>query len=352
MNISHVVTFLPANRDACALYRMTIPHFRYPKSNYYIKPDWEPHLRIPGDTEAVMVQRQVTEENLKALKGMSSRGIKIVYDLDDHLWAIPIWNPNHAYFRGESSTLKGVLKCLEYVDAITVSTPCLKEAVIDRCNPKVPVYVVRNSITFDLFDRLRPFKKDKKPVVIGWAGTATHSRDLSEVDSVLADLSYRPDVKIEFMSNSIPKKLAKLAEKGHNIVLRGFVPVHEYHVYFSNLDWDISISPLTQCDFNRAKSNIKLLEAGALRIPCVASNMDELNYFLTGELSWLTAKNSNDWHEKLVKLIEDEPFRRDMGEKMYARTYNDFNIDSQIDKWIRVFENTCEGRNEDIDPQS
>src|ERR1035437_4416389 len=125
MNKPPTVAWVPAWLDGCALFRMFMPSLHYPNSRFIFHPVRTPVSEL-GDADIVVVQRQCSQGNMQALKQMKEMGLKVIYDLDDDLWAIPGTSPAKAIFDPIKS---GFGMCMEVCDLVTVSTEPLRTAV-------------------------------------------------------------------------------------------------------------------------------------------------------------------------------------------------------------------------------
>src|SRR5215468_3802734 len=107
------------------MYRLFLPHLHTPHSRFCFSKSATP-VKDLADADIVVVQRQCSQANIIALKNLHDMGIKLVYDLDDDLWSIPGSSPAKKIFEPVKS---GFGKCMEFCDAVTVSTERLKTAV-------------------------------------------------------------------------------------------------------------------------------------------------------------------------------------------------------------------------------
>ena len=79
---------------------------------------------------------------------------------------------------------------------------------------------------------------------------------------------------------------------------------------------DIALAPLEPDNiFCRAKSEIKFLEAGALGVPVIASEIGPFKDAITRGEDGLLASSTQDWSDALSSLIEQPPRRHDLGER-------------------------------------
>ena len=203
------VVFSPAGQDACAFYRMWIPHLNIPFSDYYFtgwNTDGTPKrldLNRVADKRIVIVQRQASIFNLKAIESMKQIGLKVVYDLDDNLWNLPQGNPAKKTFEQHQA---GFSMCAAKADILTVSTMGLKTAASVSL-PNKEIIVVPNAIDFNLFKR-KEIQRDDDLVVIGWGGSNTHLDDTRHVFDILPQvLDECPKAMMEIVG-APPKKEA------------------------------------------------------------------------------------------------------------------------------------------------
>jgi glycosyltransferase involved in cell wall biosynthesis len=340
------VAFLPASIDACALFRMFLPHIHTPGSVFHFKEgglviDQFSHCKI------VVVQRLCTQENYEAIKALKRHGMKIVYDLDDNLWAVPSYNPAHRVFRHMEG---GFRFCAAECDAVTVSTAPLKVAAFNAFSRNKhtkripPIRVIPNSMDFDWIapvpEQYRK-KKDGK-VVLGWAGTNTHAGEVDEVFNLLPKLlEMLPNLYLEFVGLPAPAAFKKDGEVVHPRVReREFVPIAEFPVRWSSWQWDISIAPLEMNRFNTSKSNIKMLEAAALSIPCLVSpappykDLCKKSTLLTDTLLCNTLK---EWTAKITNMVQSQELRAQVGKELRT-VAEEYNATTIVQKWFDLFE--------------
>lgn len=98
-----------------------------------------------------------------------------------------------------------------------------------------------------------------------------------------------------------------------------------YPVDLRDMKADLAMCPVIDDAFNRGKSELKWVEFGAMKIPCVVSPVcyTSVKHGKTG----FVANNENEWFEYLDKLISDEAFRLEMGERVYERIKNHHSVE-------------------------
>ena len=329
-----IVSYVPAWLDACALYRLFLPHLHTPYSRFTFH-----RIRTPveemADASVIVVQRQCSQGNMLALRQMREMGLKVVYDLDDDLWSIPGSSPAKKIFEPVKA---GFGACMHFCDCLTVSTEGLKTAVqtaVPVARTK-PIHVIPNGIDFN-YMRPSVLPKNKNKVVVGWGGSNTHAGDVGIAWSVLPELLEElPQLHLEFVGMYPPAKLIN----HERVRMREFVPVGEFSSRFASWGWDIVLAPLDSCRFNNSKSNIKMLEASAIGAPCLASDFGPYRNFceLSPDLGWLLCKTTSDWKNKIRELVLNEERRIEMAARMRRVAEEHFEQGKLISKWIEVFE--------------
>lgn len=359
------VVFCPAAIDACALYRMYMPHLNIHDSCFVI-----PALRLPNGQIApggvinveeikhckvAIVQRLVSEHNRNALLTFKKFDMKIVYDLDDDVWNLPSYNPGKHEF---SKVRDGFYRCAELADVLTVSTRGLRTAARSNLQLNKEIIIVPNAIDLNLFSR-KNIQRNDGFVIIGWGGSNTHSEDVKGAfEAVTTVLDEFPQVRMEIVGAHAENEIIETyiddnGRRGQRRVkviskigkhpqtrFRPWVPVSEYAYRLASWAWDISLAPLEDNRFNRSKSNIKVLEAASLKIPCLASDVQPYREFCElggADLMWLLCNRTSEWASKLRTLI-NEPERRDfLGNKMHEIATQWFDIKKTKEIWKHVF---------------
>ncbi len=196
---------------------------------------------------------------------------KIVYELDDDLFSIEEDNPGYDYYM-KHNVLENGTRAIQLSDAVTVSTEPLAD-VVRKFNDNVTV--VPNSIPRKYLNELRyPYNLGglDKPFVMGWAGSATHHQDFLQCASAVSTfMKFNPNSRMVFFGTDY-SHLLDPAVRGQCRQAPWTPTVPEYLDLLSAANIDVMLAPLTPSVFNESKSNLRLLEAGALGIPVIATD--------------------------------------------------------------------------------
>jgi len=98
-----------------------------------------------------------------------------------------------------------------------------------------------------------------------------------------------------------------------------FTPTCDYDTYMTLLgECEISLMPLQDTPFNRAKSDLKFIEAGACRVAALASHVVYADSIEDGHTG-LLFHNPEQLHDRLLRLVVMPELARELGEA--ARRY-------------------------------
>lgn len=336
------VVFLGAWFDACALWRMYIPHLSLPGSGFFIFAGKQgPNFNLIAGNDICVVQRACTEPQFQFIHTAASLGIKIVYDLDDQIFDLPEYNPAH---RVLTAHREGFMMCMRSVDCITTSTKTLAKEVRKnvkflvniRTHKEIPIIVVENRIDTRMFTPV-PKRMNNGHVTVGWAGSSSHIGDLAIIQPALLDIAKEPGVKIQFRGCELDPKDPLMALP--NFEFKYWSPVAEYASRMPLWPWDIALAATTHHPFNQSKSCIKMIEAGYCGIPCLASWVRPYEEFVhhDPELEWLLCAGASSWAKKLRVLINEPTRREELGQRMRAVVNQHYSFNKPHEGWEAAF---------------
>jgi glycosyltransferase involved in cell wall biosynthesis len=158
---------------------------------------------------------------------------------------------------------------------------------------------------------------------IGWVGSGQHKGDLDMVTEVVRALA--PEVDWVFMG-MCTEAIKPLIKENHE-----FVPIDQYPAKMVSLQLDIAIAPLEQGLFNECKSNLRLLEYGAMGWPVVCSDVFPYRYLKPPVLR--CANDPQAWLNALRRLMQDAPLRRHMGAQLHHWVQTHFMPRNRVTDW-------------------
>lgn len=273
----------------------------------------------------VFARPQLSANGLRDMQQIRRLGKRLVVDLDDDFYAIP---PDHPGYRGVGPGNPGRMQALEaalaLADLVVVATPALADRYRPLCN--------RLDVIPNGWSRSNPLWEQAAPqgatFNVGWAGTPTHRADVGLLVREVVDFMHKtPQAQLVIGGDAgIWHLFADLPEER-----RSFASMMPFEAYPSLLaHFDVLLAPLCDNDFNNAKSDIKLLEAGIRRIPWVASPRAAYRAWGVGGLF---AEAPGEWQSALTRLAQDANLRRQLGQDGRERA-NTREARSIAERWL------------------
>jgi O-antigen biosynthesis protein len=289
--------------------------------------EWFEDSRIDAsaatDCDVLILYRLAMSTPLRQLiECARALGRSVIFDTDDLIfepelveWHRGVRNLSKAEQQLHLEGVRRYLETLQACGAIMTATPLLAELARKRGKP---AFVHRNSLGKEmlafadrLYEQRRP--RHSNHIVIGYgSGTPTHDVDFQEATGALENVLDR-FAQVELCIAGPLTVSSQLAKFGNRVQR---YPLMDWRGWFELMSTiDISISPLERDNiFCRAKSEIKFVEAGALGIAVVASDVDPFRDSISHGEDGLLVANEKQWIDALTLLIEQPEMRKQMGE--------------------------------------
>lgn len=243
-------------------------------------------------------------------------GCKIIMDIDDY-WQLPIDHLYHDHYKKIIGPL--IEANIEQADQILVSTERLAEQVY-HLNRNITV--VPNALPFGT-DQFTDEKETAEKVRIFWCGGSTHELDLEILRNPLRRLStHRNEITMNlggyFASHDDERKIwdSMVASFTGNMRLPFSiypgVPPTQYMDLYRHAD--ICLVPLRGTAWDGYKSNLKILEAAAKKIPVIVSAVPPYSDDSDAPVYWV--KKQSDWYTHIKNLINDKEQREASGREL------------------------------------
>jgi len=231
-------------------------------------------------------------------------GFKIVVDTDDW-WEAPKDHPKYEWWSRSNIGLQ-IRQHLMNADAVITTNERLAKEI-----PNPRVYIFPTMLPYGKLQfGVRKTKSDKvrllyASTIMNYANTnliAKAMERLSGLNIEIVIAGYHESPLFDILVSNLTA--GKIPHR--------FINMKPAEEYMSAYEGDIMILPSKPSKFNSFKSNLKLLEAGALKMPVVVSKCDPylgfpVNYF----------SSDNEFVEQVTKLVEDVEYRKKCGEELY-----------------------------------
>ena len=181
------------------------------------------------------------------------------------------------------------------------------------------VYINRNVASEEMVkyseEALVSVNKDNSKIVMGYlSGTITHNDDFKLIMPTIIEILKKYDnVYLQIVGLlDLPEEMKAVA---HKVITAPFTDWKNLPKLIRSID--INLAPLENNIFNEAKSENKWTEAALVKIPTIASNVGAFKSQIIDGKTGLLCNELQEWESKLIKLIEDESYRLELGENSY-----------------------------------
>jgi len=350
-DVKRVVFIAPSSRNnAVFYYRMELPALKLWEHYFDIK-----SYTITGysnsdiDRADIIIIHRFFKSQLEIVKRMKEAGKRVVFDTDDLLTCLSPVNSLSKFFNNPKIR-EDLIHTASLVDLVTVTTDILKGELLSQNGN---VAVLRNKI-----DLGKPsWKLPKQPhdiVVVGYAGGPTHKYDLRIVSAAIIRACRSTGAQFllcgytkggtNFLLNEKTlevegsKKVDKtpwdevvneFSQLGSQFLVEEGRTISDYPAFFTKMD--IVLAPLEDNRFNRAKSELKMIEAGAYGLPVICSDVGPYTV-LNHEVDGLKAASPGDFERLIVRLVKDPDLRKGLGSALRMRIEKEYDANDQVDR--------------------
>jgi glycosyltransferase involved in cell wall biosynthesis len=365
------ILVVPSDRTGVSFFRSTTPHLileeNYPDL-FHVDIDYEPQLKNDEwlkQYDIIHYHRNLGPfEEMESLNNrLKSLGIVSIMDLDDH-WCPGTHHPAYLLIKNNKLDIK-IENNLKLAQNVTTTTPIFAKE-ISKFNKNV--FVLPNAIN-PTEQQFIPNPEPSEKLRIGWLGGSSHLKDLeilngltnklkgdglldkvqfvlcgfdlrgqhTDIDQVTGEQKVRAIKPMEsvwylyekiftddyrIVSPEYKKFLLKFVQEEYpDVKNEPYRRVWTKHIssYASNYNlFDISLAPLSEHNFNRVKSQLKVIEAGFHKKVVIAQNFGPYQIDVKNAIQYGggfdetangilidTAKNHKDWYEAIKKLIKN-----------------------------------------------
>jgi len=340
----------PGGLHACFKYRMEWPWtamYRQGMLEDYAFAIQLSAVQAAGAFDLVVFQRQHDDDVYDLMRLLQDMGQPVIFDIDDNALTLPLTNPNYILWgrdwrkvvtlvnrltpEGKRKLIErygtcdplavadiarrnfnGLIRNIRQANAVTVTTSHLYN-VYRRYNKHV--YIIPNQIRTDEWQNLG-YEEHPGEVWIGWSGGPTHAGDFHEAAQGLQQV-LRRFANVRLIIMGLPSLKEHYFDGYDRVVALPWMHIDDYRRYLAS--WDIILAPIEDNDFNRGKSDIRVLEgllATQGRAAVVASECTYGNTVREAQCGYV-AKKRGHWFRHLARLIQDEALRRHLGQQGY-----------------------------------
>jgi len=271
--------------------------------------------------DGAIIQRNVIPATMvdPLIAAFKTAGVGYAVDLDDNLLDVPADKDPNGSYEAYAPYLR---RLLTESRGITVSTPQLMTHLVDI---NKQIHLLPNRISEPLW---RGYSEARQPDTIIRAlyfGSVTHGEDLAMIHPALEHIAAQyPNFRLAVVgvhNDSLPEWAERIAVPAGAENYGYFVPWLREQAK----DFDFAIAPLMDTQFNQHKSGLKVMEATALGLPVLASNVVSFQN-MEAEIESLTLVD-NDVHawtaalEAALKQAKSNLSKRDAIKKSALQSF-------------------------------
>ncbi len=249
-------------------------------------------------------------------------GAKIVYHIDDNLFAVPReLGPQKFERYNAPARLAALEAAMRSADVVLASTPELADQLCKRLpGMRVIAGEIYCAQTAVVSGPAAP--RDGLAATIGYMGTSGHAQDLDMVVPAIAALMERhPRLCFEtFGTIRMPAVLGRF--EGRVAHHNGLADYAAFMQRLAGLGWHIGLAPVIDSPFNRCKADTKWVEYTSAGIAVVASDLPVYHRACADGAGVLVAPDA--WETAIEQLLVDEGSRILLikaGQERLAKSY-------------------------------
>lgn len=291
--------------------------------------------------DAVVFSRPDSPEHLLLLTEAKMAGLRTVVDVDDNLILLPpsiaAYGAWHQRGTGKITPRLWLFKrAVRQADVLTVSTEALGAQLCDgqphRLRGEGDYRVLPNQILASDWSGLQAAQKDPGETWVGWWGIYNHWDDWRDIAPYIEPvIAARPRVKLVILGMPELAHLFPRLRKMDQLIIGPFVAPEEMGEYRRLVaQFDIGLAPTTDIPFNRAKSDLKMLQYGAAGVPVIASQATYGQW-----RSFATILNSPDgWGGALEYLLDHPEVARRDGQRLQQAVLAGRTYEGNYTRWL------------------
>lgn len=290
----------------------------------------------------IIYRSPISPELLRLCHLAKDYGKPIFFDIDDLVFDT-LYTDQLSYTKGlphhekenYDANVRNYGYMLENCDGAITSTNQLQKE-LKKYQSKV--LLNRNLASDELISISSQFLKDYSQVSdvvkIGYfSGSISHNENFELIKSAIKQLLKKySNVQLHIVGIlDIPKDMKPFENQ---IVTHDYVDWDKLPVLISEVD--INLAPLVDSIFNRAKSEIKWIEAALVKVPTVASKIGAFSdMVIDGETGLLAT--DDQWFDKLEALVLSPELRQNLAESAYRAVLENCTL-SKKDEMVTYFE--------------
>lgn len=218
------------------------------------------------DVGCLVFSRFLGQEQAEVIAALQARGVRVICDVDDY-WVLP---SSHIVYKESKPFAALQIEAMELADEVWTTHEVLAQRV-RHLNAHVTIHPNALDLTADQW---QPSPMPDFPLRVGYVGGNSHVPDIEVTKGAWSKLNATAYLcGVDESNAKVYADMGRVMSSGWNkeIKLPTSMDVNDYGNHYTN--FHIAIAPLADTNFNRHKSNLKILEAGAKCRPIMVQDM-------------------------------------------------------------------------------
>lgn len=275
----------------------------------------------------------VKVDNVRDTDYYKSANVGVKQKMDESgmlpLWVTGITTGFNRFNNLEQHT--NLLWCLQACDLATSPTPTLTRMWAKYAEKSA---VVSNCLDLSYYpDVVVSRKREGNEIRIGWSGGSSHSADWKSVMPTLKKLSKKYPIKLVVAGSYFKENFENMGDLEIEHHPWTAWEAHPYRMKL--LDLDFAIIPLADdTSFNDFKSELKMMEFAALRVPMIVKDQLPYSPYLKGNA--MAYKSPQELEEAIERMIKN-PGQKEMVKSAYKWVSEQRNVDILAPQLVELY---------------
>lgn len=269
--------------------------------------------------DSLLLHVPVDDKQLAALRDFKrfSPGVFRLFTMDDRITDTPAKNPYSKHAHKDARFR--LRKALADSDRLIVTTQPLADLCADMIGD---IRIVPNRLKRAKWTGFKPLRRQGDKPRVGWAGAQQHLGDLELVFDVIRQTADEVDW---IFFGMCPAEILPYVKESHGFVL----DFAAYPAKLASLNLDLAVAPLESNLFNEAKSNLRLLEYGAMGWPVVCSDI----YPYRDAPVKRVPNEPKAWAEAIRERIHDLDAAEQEGDALRCWVLQHYILEDHLSEW-------------------
>ncbi|WP_256759913.1 glycosyltransferase [Cohnella sp. WQ 127256] len=295
---------------------------------YDVKLEHEVNKEMIAAAKTIVFVRNVEPAAYTLLEWAQELGKRTVYVIDDNFLEIQPTTPVGLYY-ADPVLRETFIKFLKNAHIVKVDAQDLGAYIHEKFNSNVVYFPA--SVDFQWLDEQERRDREAEQIVIGYEGGAKEEDFAPVIPALKKILDYYGGfVRLEFYGY-IPDSLISHPSVSYE---EGGMEYKSFIQKLNVCNWDIGLAPLGDNLFNKGKTNNKMREYGACRIPGIYSNSPVYTPWVThGETGYLVPHTEEGWFEGIKEMIENPSMRLGIRGNAEIAARHHFSLNTCMENW-------------------